>query len=58
VIHGEGSVIMDRKAAERVAAAVRRGTLVSLPGAFHHLVLDDPAGFVTAVDDSPAPARE
>lgn len=58
VIHGQGSVIMDRKAAERVAAAVRRGVAVSLAGVFHHLMLDDPAGFVTAVDDWLAPARD
>ncbi|MFQ5848019.1 MAG: alpha/beta fold hydrolase [Candidatus Methylomirabilales bacterium] len=50
VIHGEGSTIMDRRAAERVAAAVGRGSVVTLTGTFHHLMLDDPAGFVAVVD--------
>ena len=50
VIHGEGSALMDRAAAARVATAIPRGTPSTLPGAFHHLVLDAPAAFATAVD--------
>lgn len=50
VIHGEGSAIMDRRAAERVAASIEHGTVSTLPGAFHHLMLDAPAAFATAVD--------
>lgn len=50
VIHGESSGLMDRAAAERVAAAIPRGTARTLPGAHHHLVLDAPEAFVAAVD--------
>jgi len=50
VIHGEGSALMDRAAAERVAAAIPRGTAATLPQSFHHLVLDAPEAFVAAVD--------
>jgi pimeloyl-ACP methyl ester carboxylesterase len=50
VVRGEGSPVMSREAAERVAATVKHGTVAELPGAFHHLVLDDPAGFVARVE--------
>ncbi|MBI2162208.1 MAG: alpha/beta hydrolase [Candidatus Rokubacteria bacterium] len=50
VIHGESSGLMDRAAAERVAAAIPRSTARTLPGAHHHLVLDAPEAFVAAVD--------
>lgn len=50
VIRGEGSSVMTRDAAERVVAGVKHGALAELPGAFHHLILDDPAGFVARVD--------
>ena len=50
VVRGESSSVMTREAAERVAGAVRHGTVVELPGAYHHLVLDDPAGFVERVE--------
>jgi pimeloyl-ACP methyl ester carboxylesterase len=49
VIRGAGSTVMTREAAERVAAAMRRGTAAELPGTFHHLIVDDPAGFVARV---------
>lgn len=50
VIHGEASRVMDRPAAERVAAAVPGAGVLTLPGAFHHLVLDAPEAFAAAVD--------
>ena len=50
VIHGGASGLMDRAAAERVAAAIPRGTARTLPGAHHHLVLDAPEAFVAVVD--------
>ena len=40
----------DQAAAERVAAAIPRGTAATLPQSFHHLVLDAPEAFVAAVD--------
>lgn len=50
VIHGEGSGVMDRAAAERVAAAVPGARVITVPGAFHHLVLDAPDALAAAVD--------
>lgn len=41
---------MSRDAAERVAAALKRGTWAELRNAWHHLILDDPAAFVGAVE--------
>jgi len=49
VVRGQGSVVMDRAAWQRVAMAVRRGQFAELPSAYHHLVLDDPPGFVAIV---------
>ncbi len=50
VIHGEGSRVMNRAEAGRVAAAIPRASVVTLAGAYHHLVLDAPAPFAAAVD--------
>ena len=49
VVRGEESTVMTRDAAERVARTVRQGSVAELPGAFHHLIVDDPAGFVARV---------
>ena len=51
VVRGEGSGIMDRAAMLRVATTVQRGQFAELKGAWHHLVLDDPARFVSLVTD-------
>ncbi|OGK80992.1 MAG: hypothetical protein A2X52_09355 [Candidatus Rokubacteria bacterium GWC2_70_16] len=51
VIHGEGSRVMGRAAAERVGEAIPQATVATLPGAFHHLVLDQPEAFSAAVDE-------
>src|SRR5712692_1734321 len=51
VVRGEGSGIMDRAAMLRVATTVPRGQFAELKGAWHHLVLDDPARFVSLVTD-------
>lgn len=50
VIHGEASRVMDRAAAERVAAAIPGARAITLPGAFHHLVLDAPDVVAATVD--------
>jgi pimeloyl-ACP methyl ester carboxylesterase len=50
VVRGDGSTVMTREAAERVAHAVPHGSLAELPGTFHHLIVDDPAGFVARVE--------
>jgi pimeloyl-ACP methyl ester carboxylesterase len=49
VVRGEGSPIMDRDAMLRVATTVQRGQFAEIKGAGHHLILDDPAGFVSTV---------
>lgn len=51
VIRGEGSTIMDRDAAARVAAAVRLGEWAEIPKTFHHLIVDDPGAFARTVVD-------
>ncbi len=49
VIRGEASPIMDRAAMLRAATTVRQGQFAELKAAGHHLILDDPAGFVSLV---------
>jgi pimeloyl-ACP methyl ester carboxylesterase len=49
VVRGEGSRIMDHDAMLRVATTVQRGQFAELKDAWHHLILDDPAGFVSIV---------
>ena len=49
VVRGEGSRIMDRDAWLRVATAVQRGQFAEVKDAWHHLILDDPAGFCSIV---------
>lgn len=51
VVRGEGSAVMDRAAAARVALALERGRVAELAGAFHHLILDDPAEFARVVEN-------
>jgi hypothetical protein len=40
---------MDRDAMLRAATAVQRGQFAEIKNAWHHLILDDPAGFVSTV---------
>lgn len=49
VVRGAGSPIMSRDAGLRVAASVQRGQLAEVKGAYHHLILDDPAQLVSIV---------
>jgi pimeloyl-ACP methyl ester carboxylesterase len=49
VVRGAGSAIMSAEAAARAAATVARGTAATLPGAFHHLIVDDPDGYARLV---------
>jgi pimeloyl-ACP methyl ester carboxylesterase len=48
-VRGEASRIMDRDVMLRVATTAPRGQFAELKGAWHHLILDDPAGFVSIV---------
>ena len=49
VVRGQGSSLMDRDQMLRVATAVRQGQFAEVKNAYHHLVLDDPAAFVSVV---------
>ena len=49
VVRGAGSPIMDKEAWLRVATSVQRGQFAEVKGAYHHLILDDPAQFVSIV---------
>jgi pimeloyl-ACP methyl ester carboxylesterase len=45
VVRGELSPILPVEMAERLAAAIPRARVIAIPGAYHHLVLDDPETF-------------
>jgi pimeloyl-ACP methyl ester carboxylesterase len=49
VVRGELSPILPRSMAERLAGGLRDARLVEVPGAYHHLVLDEPEAFTKAV---------
>jgi pimeloyl-ACP methyl ester carboxylesterase len=51
IVRGEHSPIMTSEVGERVASLVPRSTLVEIPGAHHHVVLDAPDAVATALDD-------
>jgi pimeloyl-ACP methyl ester carboxylesterase len=51
VIRGELSPVMDRTGGQRVAAALRHGRLTEVAGAFHHLIVDEPAEFARLVGE-------
>jgi pimeloyl-ACP methyl ester carboxylesterase len=48
VVRGELSPILPRSMAERLAGGLRDARLVEVPGAYHHLVLDEPQAFTKA----------
>ena len=50
VVRGEHSPLMDRAQMLRVATTVARGQFAEIPGAYHHLVLDDPPAFAAMVE--------
>jgi len=50
IVRGERSLVLPREMAERMRAAIPLATLVEIPGAYHHLVLDDPTAFVRALE--------
>jgi pimeloyl-ACP methyl ester carboxylesterase len=50
VVRGSKSTIMDETSSAQVALSVPRGRSVEVEGAYHHLILDDPARFVFTVD--------
>ena len=50
IVRGELSPVLPPDMAERLRAAIPTATLVEIPGAYHHLVLDAPAAFVQTLD--------
>ncbi len=50
VVRGGDSTVMERSGCQAVAAAIPHGKSAEIEGAWHHLVLDDPEGFVELVD--------
>lgn len=45
------SPVLPAEMADRLHAAIPRATLVTIPNAYHHLTLDAPADFATALDE-------
>ncbi len=50
LVRGELSPIMPAEMAQRMVAAIPSARLVTIPGAYHHLVLDTPEAFIHAFD--------
>jgi pimeloyl-ACP methyl ester carboxylesterase len=50
ITRGELSPVLPRDMADKLHAAIRGSSLVEIPASYHHLVLDNPAGFVQALD--------
>src|SRR5437899_1221124 len=50
IARGELSPVLPRVMAEKLCAAIRGATLAEILASYHHLVLDNPAGFVRALE--------
>ncbi len=50
IARGELSPVLPREMADKLRAAIGSATLVQIPASYHHLVLDNPAGFVQELD--------
>jgi len=50
IARGELSPVLPRDMADKLRAAIRGATLAEIPASYHHLVLDNPAGFVRALE--------
>ena len=50
VVRGELSPILPREMMARMHAVIPKASAVEIPGAYHHLVLDDPPAFNGALD--------
>jgi pimeloyl-ACP methyl ester carboxylesterase len=50
LVRGELSPIMPKEMAERMEAAIPNAKLVTIPGVYHHLVLDAPETFSRILD--------
>ena len=50
IVRGELSPNLPRDVVDKLRAAIRGAAFAEVPGSYHHLVLDNPAAFVQAVD--------
>ncbi|MGH7348126.1 MAG: alpha/beta fold hydrolase, partial [Candidatus Rokuibacteriota bacterium] len=50
IARGELSPVLPRDMADKLLGAIGNATLVEIPASYHHLVLDNPAGFVQELD--------
>ena len=50
ISRGELSPVLPRDMADKLRAAIHGARLVEIPASYHHLVLDNPAGFVQELD--------
>jgi pimeloyl-ACP methyl ester carboxylesterase len=50
LVRGEHSPVLPREMAADMLARLARARLVEIPGTYHHLVLDAPGAFATALD--------
>ncbi len=50
IVRGERSPVLPREMAARMRGAIPLATLVEIAGSYHHVVLDNPAAFVQALD--------
>jgi pimeloyl-ACP methyl ester carboxylesterase len=51
IVRGELSPILPPEMAERLRSAIPQASLVEIPGAYHHLVLDQPKAFVGVLEE-------
>ncbi|PYN34827.1 MAG: hypothetical protein DME01_14175 [Candidatus Rokuibacteriota bacterium] len=50
IARGELSPVLPRTMADKLRGAIRGASLVEIPASYHHLVLDNPGGFVQELD--------
>jgi pimeloyl-ACP methyl ester carboxylesterase len=49
VVRGGLSPVLTEEMAERLRATIPKASLVTIPNAYHHLTLDQPAAFTAAL---------
>jgi pimeloyl-ACP methyl ester carboxylesterase len=50
IARGELSPVLPRDMADKLRSAIRGASLVEIPASYHHVTLDNPAGFVLELD--------
>ena len=57
IARGELSPVLPRDMADKLRSAIRGASLVEIPASYHHVTLDNPAGFVLELDSFLASLR-